>query len=171
MWYSGVVDTKMGAEKFEIDGGLYGFKGDLKERLSEGDVPRWLYPDTPRTTGDDRLDKSADPSEFFEACVEAARGENERYSYHDRDYARATFRVFFSDSTRLSGPSGSLQMNKPTLAPQKIRERIREWIDENEDDIYRRNAYAEFRRGPRVEVSLGRRGGVNDVRLVMEYGN
>ena len=161
----------MGSERFTIDGGLYGYKGELKEQLRAGRPPNWLYPNGPRTSADDRLDKSASAADFFEAVVEAAKGKNENYAYHNRDHAYAEFRIFTSKRTRLSGPSGTLQMRRPTLAPERIRERVSEWLDENEERVYRQHAYAEFRRGPRVWVDLGRRGGIQDVELQMVYGN
>ena len=158
----------MGSERYTIDGGLDGFKDELLERLRAGDVPEWMYPETPLSSGDERLQRDADPDAFLEACIETARGTSDD-PFGSNDYA--IFALYHEEGSPLTGQGGTGTRENPTLAPAELRSRIVDWLAANEERVMEENEYAEFRQGPRIYVTLGDDGAIEDARLEIEYGN
>lgn len=158
----------MGSERYTIEGGLDGYKDELLERLRAGEVPAWMYPETPLSSTDERLQRDANPDEFLEACIESARGGSTDPFVPD-DYA--IFALYHEADNPLTGQGGTGTREDPVLAPETLRRRIIDWLDANEERIMEEDEYADFRQGPRIYVTLGDDGTIKDARLEIEYGN
>lgn len=138
----------MGARQREIENGLYGFKGDLKDGFDKNDVPRWLSPKYPRKYGGEQdITRDMRAGRFLQAHREEQR--------EGRAFTNSTTVGLEVDTNR---------------APARIADKIAEYGESTTHQrMLDRLVPGEWFDGYHLEVTVGSRGGIQDVRLIARY--
>jgi len=143
--------------EFTLDNALYGHKTNLLAQLRENTVPNWASPSYPRSYGGD-VDIGDDlPADTF------------LKRWRDRVQSRGRsqpvgFQLSPSSKTRAVTSS---QRRSP---PSDIDDRLRAFLDS--DRHQKELSYlrpGEWFKGLFLEVAIGARGGIQDVRVVAHY--
>jgi hypothetical protein len=143
--------------EFTLDNALYGHKTDLLAQLRENCVPNWLSPAYPRSYGGDvEITDDLPASTFLERWRDRAQARGRSQS--------VGFQLSPSPRTRVvkHGPRRS--------PPSNIDDRLRAFLEsnrhQNELSYLRPGQWFE---GFFVEVTVGARGGIQDIRVVAHY--
>lgn len=156
----------MGHSFVPIENGLYGFKTELKEKLRDGNPPSWLY--KARTAKKKRI--TADKwAEMREEAAEKARRRAKELRESDRDYSdrSATAVVEFRLLQKPSSGSLGIGHSRTDRYPPKG---IRENMSVSREEAQRHTGYHHVNgRDYRIRVTIGERGGINDVELGRDF--
>lgn len=148
-----------------IDGALYGFKGEIKEELREGRVPKWMHPESPGVYGGE-----GDPMNI-EPDTQSPRTFLKRVKKHanKKDGFIAKFEIHGRKSNRTNRRFSAT--TSKTRPPERIREKLESYLDGEHQNVLDWLRDGEFYRGLRVVVTFGPRGGVTEMQVEAEYGN
>ena len=128
---------------------LYGFKTDLREKLQDRRLPNWLK-ESPIHATAKRRDISVEEA-FEKGAAEARRYRNE----YDMDDPTCSIQFVFDTGGLYSDP-----------VPNKISEKL----DITREDAQRQTGFHHVEpRNYRLEVDVGPRGGINDLRVVRDF--
>jgi len=143
--------------EFTLDNALYGHKTDLLAQLRENTVPDWVSPSYPRSYGGDvNIGDDLPASTFLER-------------WRDRIQSRGHSQpVGFQLSP--SSKSHAVKRGRGRTPPSDIDDRLRAFL--GSDRHQRELSYlrpGEWFNGLFLEVTVGARGGIQDVRVVAQY--
>jgi hypothetical protein len=126
---------------------LYGHKGDLKDRLTARDPPRWLLNDRLNIDAD-RPIRADELDEKIEETAEQARDRRERIAEMGQD---------------TEGVTATLEL---AVDSQRLPSDVAEHLPLSRERAQRYTGFHHISvRGPRLHIDVGVRGGIKDVTL------
>lgn len=134
---------------------LYGFKTNLKEKLRNGNLPRWLKDSPIHASG---LQRGITVEEAFERGAQRARERRERANH---DIENPTHPIQFVLDT-----GSSVAVNSRNPVPDKIWDKLN--ITRKDGQEYTGFHHCDPR-DYRLEVMVGPRGGIDDLRIIRDF--
>lgn len=136
------------------EGTLYGFKTDIKEQLAEGNPPEWLREWRRRKGGTVGYCTESTLEEKIEEGAKRAR--ERRESLKESDFHEYN-----------GGATATVELPiEPSILPDRVQERLsvtRE--DAQEYTGFHHVSHREYR----IQIAVGPRGGIEDVRLGRDF--